>query len=210
MKNLLVIISFLFFSCQEKSTKNDKLPQSIIKVEVENLEKETVGFQDKYDSLPKLEMSTIDENMFNQFVNSQNIKVSKLNEEIKTDTIQISISEDYELIIKKSVNESEKSQFFEPIIEDLEKEKTLAQIIYDKKNIIINLEIGNNGTIYEDFYLSKHNPITIEKVVRTTINKTNPIQKTVCEKILNKPIFSSSRYEKLDNSDMKCYNSIQN
>ncbi|GEM_PF-2303199 len=30
-----------------------------------------------------------------------------------------------------------------------------VQILYDKKNIIINLEIGENANLYEDYYLSK-------------------------------------------------------
>ena len=70
MKHLLFIIPILLFSCskiskQEKtSTKEHNESTSKILINVEKLEKESVGFQNKYDSLPKLEINQIDENKY--------------------------------------------------------------------------------------------------------------------------------------------------
>ena len=61
---LILLLSISFASCQEKSTKEHNESTSKILINVEKLEKESVGFQNKYDSLPKLEINQIDENKY--------------------------------------------------------------------------------------------------------------------------------------------------
>ena len=54
---LILLLSISFASCQEKSTKEHNESTSKILINVEKLEKESVGFQDIYDSLPKLDIN---------------------------------------------------------------------------------------------------------------------------------------------------------
>ncbi len=61
---LILLLSISFASCQEKSTKEHNESTSKILINVEKLEKESVGFQDIYDSLPKLDINQIDENKY--------------------------------------------------------------------------------------------------------------------------------------------------
>ncbi len=143
-------------------------------------------------------------------VNSQNIKIDESNESNIVDSVKLSLSSDYYLVINKYQKDSQRINFFESVINELQKEKMYVQILYDKKNIIINLEIGENANLYEDYYLSKKIPIIIEKIIRTTIDKTNPMIKSECEKILNIPLSSDSRYKKVSNDTMKCNDIIQN
>lgn len=79
------------------------------------------------------------------------------------DTISINITNSYDLDIVKDNNVLKKINFFEPIKDRLENEEVYAQILYEKKNIIINLEIGENADIYEDIYLSKKRTFTYRK-----------------------------------------------
>ena len=129
---------------------------------------------------------------------SNNVTFSK-------DTTIIEIDDNYKLKINNNeLNES--VDFFQPIKNKLINEEIYAQILYDKKNIIINLEIGKNADVYEDIFLSKKEPLIIEKMVRTTIIKKNVPEKMECKKIINKPFSSTSRYiigEKMKDCESK-------
>ena len=110
------------------------------------------------------------------------------------DTTIIEIDNNYKLKINNKVIK-ESLDFFQTIKNKLINEDIYAQILYDKKNIIINLEIGKNADVYEDIFLSKKEPLIIERIVRTTIVKTNEFpEKTECKKIINKPFLPTSRY----------------
>ncbi len=96
---------------------------------------------------------------------SNNVTFSK-------DTTIIEIDNNYNLKINNN-GPNESIDFFQPIKNNLINEDIYAQILYDKKNIIINLEIGKNADVYEDIFLSKKEPLIIEKIIRTTIIKNN-------------------------------------
>jgi len=118
---------------------------------------------------------------------SNNVTFSK-------DTTIIEIDDNYKLKINNNgLNES--VDFFQPIKDKLINEEIYAQILYDKKNIIINLEIGKNADVYEDIFLSKKEPLIIEKIIRTTIIKKNFPEKMECKKIINKSFLPTSRYK---------------
>lgn len=121
------------------------------------------------------------------------------------DTIRIDITDDNKLKIFKNDEIPQELDFFSPIKGKLTNDDIYAQILYEKNNIIINLEIGKNADIYEDIYLSKNDiPIIIERIVRTTIIKSSAMpQKLVCEQKINKPL-SSSVYSPLDDKSKKC------
>lgn len=126
------------------------------------------------------------------------------------DTITIGIANDYLLIINKNKQEVEKLNYFQPILNELINENSYAQILYEKSNIIINLEIGQNADVYEDIYLSKTNPLILEKIVRTTINKiSNTTEKIVCEEKIDKPLTLNARYKTIDDNFKKCKNVSQ-
>ncbi|MGV0964670.1 hypothetical protein [Empedobacter falsenii] len=64
---LILLLSISFASCQEKSTKENNESTSKILINVEKLKKASVGFQDKYDSLPKLEINQIGKDKYLTF-----------------------------------------------------------------------------------------------------------------------------------------------
>ena len=126
------------------------------------------------------------------------------------DSIIVNITSDYNLELLNGSGYHQNFNFFQPIKENLIIEKYYTQIIYDKKNIIINTEIGENADIYEDYYLSKSIPVKIEKIIRTTINKNSPnVEKLLCTEIVNEILSSSSKYRPLNNKLKKCIKSSQ-
>lgn len=129
------------------------------------------------------------------------IEKKQLSKEIIKDTIKINIDSNYNLEISKD----KKINFFAPIKDKLKNEEIYPQIIYDKKNIIINLEIGENANLFEDIYISKSLPIRIEKIIRTTITKTSPYpEKLECEEIFNEVLTPNSRYLKINDNNKDC------
>lgn len=140
----------------------------------------------------------------------ENIKVSnsqqssvKVNNYKKPDTIAININNDYDLEI---IGPSQKEifNFFQPIKSQLINESSYAQILYNKKNIVINIEVGNNANQYEDIYLSKTYPIILEKIIRTTIDKKDHPEKLECQEIINEKLSKKTRYRKINDDKKKC------
>ncbi|WP_139164632.1 hypothetical protein [Chryseobacterium taeanense] len=121
----------------------------------------------------------------------------------KLDTIAININKDYDLEIL-SRPKKEIVNFFQPIKNQLISESSYAQVLYDKKNIVINIEIGDNANQYEDIYLSKTYPIILEKIIRTTIDKKEYTEKLECEEIINEKVSEKTRYRKINNDKKKC------
>ncbi|MCW3161464.1 hypothetical protein [Chryseobacterium oryctis] len=123
----------------------------------------------------------------------------------KHDTIIINISDKYFL----NINNSEIIDFFQPIKNKLINEEIYAQVLYEKDNIILNLEIGNNANYYEDIYISKSPPLIIEKIVSTTIIKnTSTPEKLECIEIINEPLNNTSKYKPSKSKDKKCEQTI--
>lgn len=121
-----------------------------------------------------------------------------------TDTIRVDITDDYKLKIIKENGYQEEIDFFQPIKDKLINEEIYVQILYEKNNIVINLELGENADVYEDIFLSKKDPIIIKQIIRTTINKTNNVpKKIVCEEKINQP-FLFSKYKVIDEKLKKC------
>ncbi|RRJ87374.1 hypothetical protein EG240_15225 [Paenimyroides tangerinum] len=129
---------------------------------------------------------------------------SETQSKVKNDTLELVITDDYLLKINKKNKQINSIDFFRPIKHELIDEKIYAQILYEKKNIIINLEIGENANYYEDIYLTKVEPIKIEKMVATSIIKTSEfLQKIECIEVINEPILSSY-YRTLNSKEKKC------
>ncbi|MFC6269749.1 hypothetical protein [Frigoriflavimonas asaccharolytica] len=127
-----------------------------------------------------------------------------------SDSVIVNITNNYNLEILNGSKYHQNFDFFQPIKNDLIKEKYYTQIIYDRNNIIINTEIGENANIYEDYYLSKSIPIKIDKIVRTTINKnSSEVEKLMCSEIVNEILSSSTKYRPLNNKLKKCVKTLQ-
>lgn len=119
----------------------------------------------------------------------------------KQDTINISISNNYFLVI----DEKEHIDFFQPIKNKLIAEENYVQVLYEKDYIVLNLEIGRNADYYEDIYISKSFPLIIKKVVSTSIIKdASNIEKLECVEYINKPLNQDSRCKSLNSNDKKC------
>ncbi|MEC5172778.1 hypothetical protein [Chryseobacterium nepalense] len=119
------------------------------------------------------------------------------------DTLRIDISSDYKLQIKEN-RLSKEIDFFQPIKDKLLNGEIYAQVLYETNNIVINLEIDENANIYEDIYLSKKEPVMIEKIIRTTIIKTNNFpKKIICEQKINQPLLSSI-YKSIEEKHKNC------
>lgn len=121
------------------------------------------------------------------------------------DSLTVEIDDNYLLRIDVG-KKREKIDFFEPIKNKLINEIIYAQILYDKENVIINLEVGQNADIYEDLYLSKSLPITIEKIVTTTIIKNDISEKIECVEIINQPLLTDSKYKTINDKLKECKN----
>lgn len=134
----------------------------------------------------------------------QSLPLEKEKPENKKDTISVEITSDNFLQVKDN-NQQINIDFFSPIKEKIENEDSYAQIIYEKNNIVINIESGQNANVYEDFYLSKTFPPKIEKVKRTTIEKIGDFPtKLECVQAMNKIIESETKYFEIDKNKEKC------
>lgn len=127
----------------------------------------------------------------------------KINNHKKLDTIAININNDYDLEII-SPPKKEIINFFQPIKNQLMNESSYVQILYNKKNIVINIEVGDNADLYEDIYLSKTKPIIIEKIIRTTIDKKENVDKLECQEIIGEKLSENTRYREIDDHNKKC------